>query len=123
MPFQITREQRGIYKKFSGFVSKTEFLQSVFEAQSDPDYDRLAYSLNDFLAVSGHDVGTRHVETAAAYALGAELINPKIKIAIVCIDQDIRDLVGRFTAISNYPLALFTSVEEARNWLQLMQYA
>lgn len=122
MPFQITREQHGIYKKFSGFVSKTEFLQSVFEAQSDPDYDRMAYSLNDFLEVTGHDVSISHVKTAAAHALGAAFINPDIKIAIVSTDQVIRELVKPFTAISSYPLALFTSVEDARKWLELAKY-
>lgn len=119
MPFYITREQRGIYKKFFGYVSKAEFLQSVFEAQSDPDYDRMAYSLNDFLEVTGHDVSISHVKTAAAHALGAAFINPDIKIAVVSTDQVIRDLVGLFSTISSYPLAIFNSVEDARKWLGL----
>ncbi len=119
MPFQIIREPRGIYKKFSGHVCKEEFLQSVFQTQNDPDFDRLTYSLVDYLAVTSHDVENLQVDTAAAFALGAEFVNPRIKIIVVTTDPAIRNLVMRFTAISNYPLGLFTTLEEARQWLEL----
>jgi len=118
MPFQIIREQHGVYKKFSGHVSQAEFLQSVFQAQSDPDYDRMKYSINDFLDVTSHEVQIMHVKTAATYSLGAAFTNLNIKIAVVCTDQAMRDLVNHFTAISNYPLQLFNTLDDARKWIE-----
>jgi hypothetical protein len=117
MPFHIIKEQRGVYKKFSGFVTNCEFLQSIFENQSDPDYDRLVYSINDFSEVTDHNVTPKDVNIAGGYALGAEFTNSQIKIAIITEDQGIQDLVSGFTAISNYPLKIFSSVQDARNWI------
>lgn len=119
MPFTITTERFGAYKKFSGFVTNAEFLQSVFENQSHPDYDRMAYSINDFSEVTGHSVAPMAVRTAATYALGAEFTNSRLKIAIVSTDQQIRDLVGGFTALTHYKLEFFSTLEDARKWVAL----
>ncbi len=121
MPFEITREKRGAYKKFSGFVTNGEFFQSVFENQSDPDYDRMAYTINDFLEVTGYGVGTKDVERVAIFGLGAEYINARIKVAIVTLDPQIRVLVRSFTDLTHYELEFFTSVADARIWVALAQ--
>ena len=123
MPFEITREKRGSYKRFSGFVTNAELLQSVFENQSDPDYDRMVYTINDFLAVEGHCVDKETVHMVAAWGLGAAFINANIKLAILTTDPGIRALVGGFTALTRYRLEFFTSVENARAWLALSEDA
>ena len=93
MPFETKRESQGAYKRFFGFVSGAEFLQSVFENHSDPDYDSMAYTINDFLGVTGYSVDATHVRTVAAYGRGAEFINAKIKVAIVTEDAQVREMV------------------------------
>jgi hypothetical protein len=122
MPFQIIREKRGVHKKFSGFVSKAEFLRSVFANQSDPDYDRMAYSINDFLDVTGYGVESADVKIAATYALGAEFTNSHLRIAVVSTDQKILDLLGGFTALTHYQLEIFSTLQDARMWLELSEY-
>lgn len=121
MPYQITRNNRGAYKKFSGFVTNAEFLQSVFETQSDPDYDSMSYSINDFLGVTGHNIEPAGVKIVVAYGLGAAFINPKVKIAIVTVDQQIRDLVTLFAEQTRYPLEFFSTLAAARDWLELAE--
>ena len=118
VPYVLTREKNGVYKKFSGFVTPEEFLASIYENHRDPDYDRLRYSINDFLEVTDHAVSNKDVLMAAAHGLGAAFLNATVKVAIVTTNAGIRDLVGGFAALTKYPLAYFTDVASARLWLQ-----
>lgn len=117
MPFEIRRERRGAYKRFSGFVTNGELFQSVFEIQSDSDCDRMAYTINDFLAVTGYNMGAKDLDMVTAYVLGAEYINARIRFAVVTGDPQIRDMIGGVLALTHYRYEFFYSVEDARRWV------
>ncbi len=117
MPFDIFREEHGSYKKFSGFITAAEFLQSIFENQSHVDYAHLTYTINDFLGVRGHSIGHSNVALASLIGLKAKTVNPSIVVAVVSTDPDILDLVKIFSEKTNYKLECFSSVEDARRWV------
>ena len=117
MPFHILNEGPGVYKKFFGFVTKAEFLQSIFENQSQMDYDQMRYTINDFLDVQEHSLGPSDVELVSMVTLKAMASNPQILIAVVSRDPGISVLVSLFADKSPYRLECFATVVDARNWI------
>ena len=116
MPFEIFREPKGAYKRYFGHISAKEYLDSVMANQSDPDYDRMRYSINDFLGITGHSIQGDDVTKFAAFGIGAAYINPAIKIAIVTNDPQVRELASRFTHLTKYQLQFFDTLALARQW-------
>ena len=117
MPYVIVRESKGSYKKFSGYVTHAEFLQSIFDNNNDPDFDRMRYAINDFLDVQDHSVNIDHVNTAVVHGLGASFTNAKIKLAIVTIDPKICTLVRLYSSHVKYPVKIFSTLSNARDWI------
>lgn len=117
MTFHIHHEGPGVYKKFSGFVTTAEFLQSIFENHSQPDYGELLYSINDFLEVQGHSIRPADVDLASMVSLKAKAVNPNILIGVVTQDQGIAQLVRHYAGRTTYRLGCFATVQEARSWI------
>jgi len=117
MPFHIVNEGPGVYKKFSGFVTTAEFLQSIFEMHSQLDYDQLHYTINDFLEVQGHSIKATDMELASMVSLKARNLNPDILVAVISRDQGITDLVHLFAGKTTYRLGCFATLGDARQWI------
>ena len=118
MPYTVTREKHGVYQQFTGNVTPGEFLESIFKTQADPNYERMRYAINDFMSIEGHDVLPTHFKIAAAHCLGAELTNPKLRIAWVTADPDLCDMALVFCALTNCPCEIFRTLSEARGWVE-----
>lgn len=119
MPYEIIREPQGAYKRFWGVVTPAEFLASVHEFHSDPHFESIRYTINDFLATEHFRMPESAIEDVAAINLGASFVNQKIKIAAVTTDSVIIEMARKFAEISqSYPTQLFASLDEARNWVQ-----
>lgn len=48
MPYETLWEQKGVVKRFRGFVTADEFVQSAEDIAAHPDFDRVTYIVNDF---------------------------------------------------------------------------
>lgn len=120
MPFEIAWEARGIYKKFWGFVTASEFIRSVEAFHNDPRFDDFIYTINDFLAVDDFDVSPLAVEHVAVLNLGAQSFHPKGWIALVTTDQRIMTLARHFSSpdLRSYPTEVFGTVADARAWIK-----
>lgn len=119
MAYDVVWEERGIYKRFYGSVSADEFMQSIKSMQGDRRFDTARYSINDFLSVQKHMITEEDVKLFAAYAIGAFISNPNIKIAILTTDQSIISLVTFYSSpkMSPFPLQVFSNLADARNWI------
>jgi hypothetical protein len=115
MPFEITWEPRGVYKKVWGEVTAQEFMQSIAAQQNDPRFDSLKYAINDFLGVEKIHITESDVHMFAATAIGASYSNPKLKIVIAATHPGVLALVREYAKVVPYPLEFVTSLEEARN--------
>lgn len=116
MPYQIHLENNGAYKQFSGHVTAEEFVNSAFEVQGDLRFDEFRYVINDFGAVSSHNVNHINVQMVAAYSKGALRTNAKIVIVVVTTDDEISLLAKKFSSppLASYPLHIFPTLAEAR---------
>ncbi|CAG0950374.1 hypothetical protein RHDC4_00041 [Rhodocyclaceae bacterium] len=119
MPFEIQWEPRGAYKRFHGFVAMDDLIQAAQRVEGDPRFDDIRYVINDFLAIEGHGVTDIQVRMLAAMDSGAAFTNPNIRIAVVTDRDEVRALVGIYTAppLNAYPTETFSTLAQARDWL------
>lgn len=118
MPYEVTLEHRGVYKRFWGVVTAAEFEQAIADVQNLPDFDSLRYTINDFLAVTGHHITPRDVTMFVAYGLGAQFSNAKVMLLIVTDQPSVIELVStNYAPRMDYPLSFFATVADARKWL------
>lgn len=120
MPFEITFEPRGAYKRFWGVVSGSEIVDSTFKVQAHPDYDRFRYSINDMLGVESFAYTDADIETLAVHNLGAMRTNPRVKIAVVSNHARATEIIralasGRFRS---HPMKVFETLDDARKWVE-----
>jgi hypothetical protein len=119
MPFDLNWEPEGIYKHFYGFVTNEEFFSSVLMLQGDERFDRIQYSLNDFSAITGHNLSLADVKKAAGFASGAACSNPNIRIVVISEDPEIVKLVTFYASLpfQKYEVKIFNRQDAARAWL------
>lgn len=123
MPFDITWEARGVYKRFWGFVTDSEFIRSVKAAQEDPRFDDIHYNINDYLAVVDFDVSMPTIAYAAALNIGAQLSHSRVRVALVTTNERVIGLARFFTApgFASYPIKVCATLEDAREWVEKVE--
>ncbi len=119
MAYQMYRQPRGVYKKFSGYVTAQEFLQSVIEFNEDPNFERFVFSINDFTEITGFSVGEKDLRTFAAHGLGAALTS-EIFGALITNDQNLISNINNYQLMtrSSTPTEIFPTLEQALAWLK-----
>lgn len=117
MPYYITKEPKGNYKKFIGHVTVSEFLQSVFENHGDTEFDQMRYTINDCLDIESHSVTENALEIAFELGVRVAKYNPSRKVAVITVDPMIKHHVSSFATRAGQPLELFETQEDARAWV------
>lgn len=117
MSFTLDWEDHGVYKKFSGVVSFSEYARSQELVFGSPRTDDLHYVINDFLDIQDYAVTTDEAEYAAAITRGASQSNARLRVAYVTQDVKLIMLIERVSVLSFYPLKTFSSLENARAWI------
>jgi hypothetical protein len=67
MSYELTWEDRSVYKHFKGFVSYQEYAKSQEVVLSDPRIDDCRYVINDLLNIKDYSLTTEQAEYLAAY--------------------------------------------------------
>lgn len=114
MPYEVVWERRGVYKRVYGDVDAPDFMRSIAETQTDPRFDMMKYSINDFLDVGAVHVTVEDLVPYAASVIGAAYSNPTVQILIVTAREDILALVRRYAAVTPYKVEYFSTREAAR---------
>lgn len=117
MAYLFMHEPKGAYRKFSGHVTHAEFIQSLADVHNDPDFDRMRYSISDFLDVQSHDVDTKTVTLASAYGIGAAFTNPGMKLAFVAVESQVLELISLYAMRIPYQAKVFSHIDDARAWI------
>ncbi len=117
MPYELTWEERGVYKRFWGFISFQEYARTQELVLGDSRIDDMRYVINDFRAVEGYTVTAEQVAYLAAFNRGSSFSNPRIRIAYVTSDAKVIFLLRAGAVFSSYPLKDFATLEAAREWV------
>ena len=121
MPCEIVWEHRGVHKQLSGHLSASEFQRSVEAIQADPRFDEIRYVINDFSAVTGHELDEQRLLELAAIQYGAQASNPQVRVVYVGADPQLARRIRSALIDSQrslYRVALFDTLPQARDWLQ-----
>lgn len=116
MPHEIIWEERGVHKRFSGFLSFEEFARVQEEILADPRVDTLRYIINDFLAVEGYSVTREQAEYSGAINRGTSFSNARIRVACVTTDMSVRLLIIAAALFSSLEVRTFPTLDMARAW-------
>ena len=120
MPFEIMLEQSGAYRRFYGFVTASEFEQSIKNLHNELRFDTLKYSIDDFLGVQGHEITKTDITMLIALGIGASFSNPDIRIATVTNDEGIMGFMQSYASFQLKPshFEIFPSIAHARIWIK-----
>lgn len=119
MPYSLTWEDRGVYKKFTGVVTSAELVQSVNDVAYDMRFGKALYEVSDYLSADSTAFSQDALNEVRAVRIGSFQRNPKIKVAIVTLDIEIQQrifstIAGRMTL---HQTKVFSSLSEANAWV------
>jgi len=120
MPYTLTWESKGLYRKFTGDVSGDEILKSNFELHVDPYFQNITYIINDFTGMTGHSIDISHTEV---YAKTDDIVSNskgRLKIALVATQADHIDLANSYCDQMEdklFECEIFKNIKDARNWV------
>lgn len=120
MPYELTWEPSGVYRRYFGVVTIAERGASFDAICGDWRFDSLRYTITDYLAVTQYDVTTAATAEIAALHVGPLITNPRIRMAAVAVRQDVIEAIREFMdhGYTKVPYRIFGTVEEARRWVQ-----
>jgi hypothetical protein len=119
MPYSLTWEPAGVYKKFTGEVTGAELLQSVLEVSSDARFGSSQYEVSDYLDADNTDFSQDALNEVRAVRIGSFMNNPRIKVAIVTHDTEIQQRIYSTIAarLTLHQTKVFNAVADANTWL------
>ncbi|WP_374277923.1 hypothetical protein [Azonexus sp.] len=122
MSFALCWDGSGLLKRFGGYVSAEEFMDSADASFSHPDIDRARYIINDFSNVTGHGLCDAVAEYVGVMRMGASLSTPNLRVLYISTDESIRDFVAALTAHpfhTAWETRVFPTMSLAEAWLKL----
>ena len=119
MPYETTRESRGIYQKFWGEIASPELYESLKAIPSDPDFASVKYVIKDFLDVEVFDVKVKTIVEGLALNRVWKGTNPDIVVAVVTTNEDIIASCrsAQSYRVDAYPRKVFPTLTAAREWV------
>ena len=119
MPYSLTWEPAGVYKKFTGVVTGAELLQSVVEVSGDARFGSSQYEVSDYLDADNTDFSQDALNEVRAVRIGSFMHNPRIKVAIVTHDTEIQQRIYSTIAarLTLHQTKVFNAVADANIWL------
>lgn len=119
MPYEISRETRGVHSRFFGAVTGRDLHRNVEEISRLPEFDRLRYAISDFRDASSVSFDEAAVDSARAMLIGARYTNPNLLIALVGTDPAVMDRVRQLTLRDVLPTQprYFRTPEDAVDWI------
>jgi hypothetical protein len=119
MPYELTWEEHGVYRRYFGNVTIEERARSFEEIVRDPRFGGLRYTITDYLGAESYEITDQATEEIAARHAGPLQNNPNIIIAAAVVDRNIVGAIEHFMAVKTFsqPYRMFSSVGAAREWI------
>jgi hypothetical protein len=120
MPYEMNWRPLGVYTRYRGQVTETEFFQSLDDLHQHPEFALFRFSIRDLRWCKTDPVDPRGYLPFASRLLAARLANPHIYSAVIVDDPDILSIALRLKALASDMLEIFEDLDDALPWLQLM---
>ncbi len=119
MPYTLTWETYGVYKKFTGVVSGAELVRSVMEVANDIQFAQARYEVSDYLGADATDFSQDALNEVRAIRIGSFSRNPKVRVAIVTLDTEIQQRIFSTIAarLTLHQTRIFSELSDANAWL------
>lgn len=119
MPFELTWEHGGVYRRYFGRVTIDERRRSFDAICADPRFDDLQYTITDYLEVERYEITRDATAEIAALHIAPLLTNPNIVIAAVVVDERIIAAIHQFIGLGfvSQPYRIFATAAAARAWI------
>ena len=120
MPYALRWEGHGVYRRFYGVVSATEFREAFEEMRGDLRFEGVRYIISDYLeAEPGADLTDTFMGRVARLERLEYLEGPDFVHATVAASEAMLAHVGYYESqpLAPYPEATFATVAEARQWI------
>jgi hypothetical protein len=119
MPFDLTWEPRGVYRRYYGEVTVSERRLSFDLICGDRRFDDLRYTVTDYLAAEHYEITPQATKEIAALHIAPLRTNPRILIAAVAVDARIVQAIRHFIALDfiEQPYCIFPTLHAARTWI------
>lgn len=119
MPFELTWEPRGVYRRYHGDITIAERTRSFEVICGDARFDNLRYSITNYLDVATYEIDPADTEVIAAMHIAPLRTNPRIVIAAVAVEPRIVATIEHFIALGfvTSPFRIFPTLDEARRWV------
>jgi hypothetical protein len=123
MPYQISWEDRGVSFQYTGLTSDGEVAAAVRHVEADERFDRVRYTIHDFLKCGGATYTIQKVEEIAALDAAAAMSNlgiRKLSIAVITDREDVATMARTYMVSRIHPhtMRIFSSLDEAHAWLR-----
>lgn len=104
--------------KFFGQISINDIERATIEHGSDERFDNLLFVIFDFSPVTNFHLQPNEIECIWIHDIGAKHSNSKIKKAVVTRSPEVIALINYYKNLgSAFPIELFATQVDARNWL------
>ena len=119
MPYTLTWETYGVYKKFTGVVSGAELVRSVMEVANDMQFAQARYEVSDYLGADATDFSQDALNEVRAIRIGSFSRNPQVRVAIVTLDTEIQQRIFSTIAarLTLHQTRIFSELSDANAWL------
>lgn len=119
MPYALSWEPKGVYKKFTGVVTGAELVDSVKEVAEDVRFANAHYEVSDYLSAERTDFSQDALNEVRAVRIGSISRNPAIRVAIVTLDTEIQQRIYSTIAarLTLHQTKVFTALPEAEAWV------
>ena len=118
MACRIRWEGHGVYRRFYGTVTASDFRSACEEISNDPRFDDIRYVISDFVEAQP-GFGEQELRELAHLERRRFFASPDIVNAIVADDRRILGCVPYIEDLHRAPCptAVFATVDDARHWI------
>ena len=119
MPYSLSWEPNGVYKKFTGMVTGSELVRSVNEVANDIRFAAARYEISDYLSATHTTFSQDALNEVRAMRIGSISRNPAIRVAIVTLDTEIQQRIYSTIAarLTLHQTKVFSALPEAEAWV------
>ncbi|OGB06474.1 MAG: hypothetical protein A3E25_00500 [Burkholderiales bacterium RIFCSPHIGHO2_12_FULL_69_20] len=119
MPFELSWEPAGVYRRYFGHVTIADRQRSLERICADPRFDELQFTITDYRDAERYDTSREATAEIAALHVGPLMTNPNIVIAAVAVDERIVASIQHFIGLGfiTQPYRIFSTVAAARAWM------